>query len=75
MNPFSNRYLVGATVIVIVLQFIAIYTPVMNTFLKTVPLNASDWIILVPIAALIVPAEELRKLFHRRKFKKNGFAY
>ncbi|KKT81158.1 MAG: ATPase [Candidatus Azambacteria bacterium GW2011_GWA1_44_9] len=75
MNPFSNRYLVGATVIVITLQLIAIYTPVMNTFLKTVPLNASDWIILVPIAALIVPAEEIRKLFYRRKFKKNGFAY
>ena len=66
MNPFSNKYLVGATVTVIVLQLLAIYTPVMNTFLKTVPLNVSDWMALVPIAGLIVLVEEIRKGFTRR---------
>mgnify|MGYP003395909267 FL=1 len=67
MNPFSNKYLVWATVTVISLQLLAIYTPVMNTYLKTVPLNFSDWMALVPIAILIVIVEEIRKLFFRRK--------
>ncbi len=67
MNPFSNKYLVWATVTVISLQLLAIYTPIMNTYLKTVPLNLSDWMILIPVAILIVPAEEIRKFFYRRK--------
>ena len=67
MNPFSNKYLVWATVTVISLQLLAIYTPIMNAFLKTVPLNFSDWMAIVPIAILIVIVEEIRKLFARRK--------
>ena len=67
MNPFSNRYLVGATVLVVALQMLAIYTPVMNTYLKTVPLNLSDWMLIIPIATSIVFVEEIRKVFYRRK--------
>ncbi|MGC9059328.1 MAG: cation-translocating P-type ATPase [Candidatus Aenigmatarchaeota archaeon] len=67
MNPFSNKYLVGATITVISLQLLAIYTPVMNTYLKTVPLNLSDWMVIVPVAILIVVVEEIRKVFYRKK--------
>jgi len=67
MNPFSNKYLVLATITVITLQLLAIYTPVMNTFLKTVPLNLSDWMVIMPVAVLIVFVEEIRKLFARQK--------
>lgn len=70
MNPFSNKYLVWATITVISLQLFAIYTPVMNTYLKTVPLNLSDWLLIVPTAALIVLVEEIRKLFYRRQLIK-----
>ena len=65
MNPFSNTYLVWATITVVALQLFAIYTPVMNTVLKTVPLNLSDWMSLVPVAIVIVLVEELRKALHR----------
>ena len=70
MNPFSNKYLVGATIIVIVLQLLVVYTPVMNTFLKTAPLNLSDWLLIVPIATSIVLIEEIRKFFYRRRLAK-----
>jgi len=70
MNPFSNKYLVGATITVIVLQMLAIYTPVMNTFLKTMPLNLSDWLLIVPMATLILLVEEIRKFFYRRQLAK-----
>lgn len=72
MNPFSNKYLVSATVTVIMLQLFAIYTPTMNMFLKTVPLDVSDWIALAPIAALIVLAEEIRKGLARWKYAYNS---
>lgn len=67
MNPFSNMYLVGATVLVILLHMAAIYTPVMQSFLKTVPLNFSDWLAILPIALLIILVEEIRKAFSRYK--------
>lgn len=70
MNPFSNIYLVGATTIVIVLQLLAVYTPTMNMFLKTIPLDLSDWIRILTIAALIIFVEEIRKFFYRRHLEK-----
>ena len=67
MNWFSNKYLVGATFIVIALQMAAIYTPVMQKILRTVPLELSEWLLIIPVAASIIVAEELRKLFYRRR--------
>ncbi|TAJ13107.1 HAD family hydrolase [Patescibacteria group bacterium] len=66
MNPFSNKFLVVTTVAIIMFQLLAIYTPIMNTLLKTVPLNLSDWFLIIPVAATIVLVEETRKFFSRR---------
>ena len=68
MDWFSNKYLVGATLTIIALQIAAIYTPVMQKLLRTVPLEFSDWLAIIPIAASIIVAEELRKFFYRRNF-------
>jgi len=68
MDWFSNKYLVGATLIIIALQMAAVYAPVMQKLLRTVPLDFSDWLAIIPIAASIIVAEELRKLFYRRNF-------
>ena len=67
INWFSNKYLVGATVVVIVLQIAAIYMPIMQKILRTVPLELSEWLLIIPIAASIIVAEEVRKFFYRRK--------
>ncbi|MDP3763429.1 MAG: HAD-IC family P-type ATPase, partial [bacterium] len=67
MNPFSNKFLVGATVIVIFLQFIALHTPFLQKVLHTVPLEFSEWLVIIPIAASVVVVEEIRKFFYRRK--------
>ncbi len=69
-NPFSNKYLVGSTVIVILLQLLAIYAPVMQNLLQTVPLGVSDWLAIAPVALLIIFAEEARKIFVRWKKSK-----
>jgi len=66
MNPFSNKFLVGATLTIIILQMFAVYHPLMQTFLRTTALSLSDWLLILPIAATIIVVEEVRKLFFRR---------
>lgn len=67
MNPFSNKFLVGTTITVIFLQLAALYTPFLQKVLRTQPINLSEWLIIVSIAASIIVVEELRKFFYRRK--------
>jgi len=66
-NPFSNKYLLGATVIVILFQMLAIYTPFLQGVLNTVPLNIDDWGVVLAVSASIVVVSEIRKIFARRK--------
>jgi len=68
-NPFSNKFLVGATLLVIGLQFFAIYNPFMQKILKTVPLGVYDWVTIIIIAASIIAVEETRKLFYRGQLR------
>jgi Ca2+-transporting ATPase len=68
VNPFSNKFLLGATGIVITLQFLAVYHPFMQGLLHTAPLAPADWFIIIPIALSIVLVEEVRKLLARLGF-------
>lgn len=67
MNPFSNKFLVGATVITISLQLLAVYNPVMQKLLHTTSLELEEWLLIIPVAASILFVEEIRKIFYRRK--------
>ena len=67
MNPFSNKFLVGATMGVISLQIFAVYNPFMQKVLHTTPLSLSEWLIIIPVASSIIFVEEIRKFFYRRK--------
>ncbi len=67
MNPFSNRFLLGATFVVIVLQLMAVYHPLFQKVLRTVPLDQNDWFIIIPVAFSIIIVEELRKSIDRKK--------
>ncbi len=62
LNPFSNKYLIGATLTVIVLQLLAIYNPLLQEILHTKPLDLIDWIVIIPVASTIIIVEEIRKL-------------
>ncbi len=67
-NPFSNKFLVGATGIVIGLQLLAVYNPFFQKILRTVPLNGKDWIVIIAIAFSIVLVEEFRKSVRNKLF-------
>jgi len=67
MNPFSNKFLVGATAIVIFMQLAALHTPFLQKILHTTQLSLSEWLIIISITGSIVLVEEIRKFFYRRK--------
>lgn len=69
-NPFSNKFLIGATGIVIILQILAVYNPFFQKVLRTVPLKASEWGIIILISLSIIIVEETRKAIYRKKAKK-----
>ena len=69
-NPFTNKFLLGATGIVVILQVVAVYTPFMQKVLHTVPLNQSDWMLVLGVASSIIFVEEVRKLFYRKMKRK-----
>lgn len=67
MNLISNAYLLAATALIVSLHLLAVYAPFFQHFLHTVPLAPSDWLAILPVAASIILAEEIRKLFARRR--------
>jgi len=65
MDLFSNKYLIGATGIVIVLQFLALHTPFLQSILHTTPLTLYEWVTIIIVASSILVAEEVRKAYAR----------
>ncbi|MBT9174187.1 MAG: Calcium-transporting ATPase [Syntrophomonadaceae bacterium] len=66
MNPFSNKFLVAATVVVISLQLLAVYNPFMQKILHTTSLGFSEWLFIITVASSIIIVEEMRKFFYRK---------
>ncbi|MBL7100538.1 MAG: cation transporting ATPase C-terminal domain-containing protein [Nanoarchaeota archaeon] len=58
---FSNKWLVGAVSISIILQIIAVHTP-LNIAFKLVPLGLMDWVKVTALASLGFIAFEIKKL-------------
>ncbi len=62
---FANRWLWGATFICVLLQVAAVYLPPLQVVLKTVPLTAADWGLIVLGALAPVAVVEVVKLVQR----------
>lgn len=70
-SPLSNPFLVGATAVVILLQLLAVYHPLLQKLLHTAPLALGEWLMIIGVAASILVVEELRKLLQRRSEKRH----
>jgi len=62
LGLFSNRYLIGAIALSVVLQLAAQTVPFMQAALGTVRLSWVDWRFIVLISGSIFAADEMRKL-------------
>lgn len=65
MSPFSNKWLILATIFVLFLQVVILYNPVMQTIFRTVPITLNQWGLVIAVASPIFFIEEIRKLIVR----------
>jgi Ca2+-transporting ATPase len=63
---WSNRLLLGAVVLTVVLQLAILYVPALNRIFKTAPLDAAELALCVMGAAFIFVAVEIEKWMTRR---------
>ena len=67
---FSNRFLVFSVLIGFGLQALAVYVPIFQKFLHTVPLTLFDWVVIVCVSILvIIIIESVKGIFFRIKRK------
>jgi P-type Ca2+ transporter type 2C len=71
MNPFGNRALILALIVVVVLQILAIYNDYLQILLRTVAIDPRYWIIAIMIGSSALFADEFRKIYY--KLKKNSY--
>lgn len=62
----KNKWLIGATILVFLLQIIVIYVPALQILFKTVPLTFLQWGLAFLVASSIIFIEELRKAIFRK---------
>jgi P-type Ca2+ transporter type 2C len=67
IGVFSNKPLLAAVSLTVLLQFVLLYVPLLQKVFKTQPLLASDLIRTVELASVIFCTVELEKWFLRRR--------
>ena len=63
---FGSRYVLSAIAVVVGLQMILTYTPVMWRFFQTQPIGFESWLRIVLFSSLVLFLVELEKLALRR---------
>jgi P-type Ca2+ transporter type 2C len=64
---FSNKSLVLAVGVTILLQLAVIYIPYLNKFFHTQPLTAAELLLAIGVSSIVFIAVEIEKWFKRRK--------
>jgi Ca2+-transporting ATPase len=70
LNFFSNRLLIGAVGLTIILQMVAVYTPFFNDLFNTHPLTLGQLVICLGLSTVVFWGVELEKLAIRRGWLK-----
>ncbi|MBI2105604.1 HAD-IC family P-type ATPase [Candidatus Woesearchaeota archaeon] len=64
INLFSNRYLLGAVLLTVILQIVIIYTPI-NSIFEFTPLGIKDWILITSASSTGFIFFEVKKLIKK----------
>lgn len=65
-SVISNPYAIGAVVLVVMLQLLAVYLPPLARVLDTTPLRAVDWLIVAALGAVPVAGGQVLRFASRR---------
>ena len=74
LGPFTNRALVGAVALTIVLQVALVVVPFARDVIGLEPLGADHWLLVVGIALAYLVVVEIDKAFHQRASARAGHA-
>jgi P-type Ca2+ transporter type 2C len=74
IGPFSNRWMVWATVASLVLLLAVIYVPFLQVVFGTLPLGLNDWLIMLPFMLIAPVTAELTKLYLKRRAERLALA-
>jgi Ca2+-transporting ATPase len=66
IGPFSNRWLMIAVAISLLMQLAVLYTPAFDVLFDTVPLSVTDWFVILPLSSTPLMTIELVKLWKGR---------
>ena len=66
INPFSNHFMLVAIFSSLLLVLVMLYVPLFNTLLKTVPLEAFDWLLVLLASLVPLLVVEWQKSIARR---------
>ncbi|WP_292470600.1 HAD-IC family P-type ATPase [Methanolobus sp.] len=64
---FSNRIMLGGISLVLLLQLFITYSPLMNSVLRTAPLEIIDWMIILLVSSTVFFVIEAEKLVYRKR--------
>ncbi|KPK43573.1 MAG: hypothetical protein AMK74_06660, partial [Nitrospira bacterium SM23_35] len=67
----SNKPLVGAFLLTVMLQMATVYVPFLNPIFKTQPLNVYELVIALGLSSIVFIAVEAEKMLKRRKSRSN----
>lgn len=65
----GNPLIWGGVIVEIALVVLIGYTPVGNSIFATAPINAKQWLFILPFAAVMLVAEEVRKWIVRASWR------
>jgi len=71
LNPFSNKWLLGAVIFSISLQIVVIYWSPLQTIFGTTALVLDDWIKIILVSSLGFVVMELSKILMKIDFLKS----
>ena len=60
-QTLKNRALLGSFALGFLLQFVALYMPIVSDLLQTTPLSLTEWVVILITVIPIVAVEEIRK--------------
>lgn len=74
LGLFSNRPLLGAFILTVILQMATIYVPFLNPVFKTEPLTLNELLITLLLSSIVFFAVEIEKWIRRKKGRGNVIA-
>lgn len=70
MPPYRNKWLIIAIILSVGLHFVILYIPFFNEIFGIMPLDASEWLLVLIFSFPVILIDEMIKFYVRHSYKK-----